>query len=472
MKIRPIILAGGIGERLWPISRELAPKQFNENLFDVTLFEETILRCKSKIYSDPIIVTNQIYKDKVLLSLRSKNITTASIILESEKRNTAPAIISALQLLNSDEVLSVLSSDHMIGSKKQFNDNVQEAAKSAIAKDEIIIFGVKPSSPHTGYGYIESTRADATNGIHKVRKFHEKPDAKTAKKYLKSNKFYWNCGIFILTAKFLSEEAQLSFPKFWKELDKKNVLELLSTSDQKLNFYKANNTALKSLPAESFDVAVLEKTDRLSMIIARFNWSDLGTWNSYHALAKKDVNGNYSKGKNVCIDSANSLIISTKSPIVADGIDGLVIINTGDVTYVGQKDSPINIKKVRASLLKNNNKILKQPDHEIRPWGEFESLDRGSNFQVKRITVKPGQKLSTQSHLKRSEHWIVTEGIAHVYLNKNVTKLKANDHFFIPKKGIHSLENRQQKDLIIIELQYGSYLGEDDIVRYDDKYGR
>ena len=172
MKIRPIILAGGIGERLWPISRELAPKQFNENLFDVTLFEETVLRCESKIYSDPIIVTNQIYKDKVLLSLRSKNITAASIILESEKRNTAPAIISALQLLNSDEVLSVLSSDHMIGTKKQFNDNVQEAAKSAIAKDEIIIFGVKPSSPHTGYGYIESTRVDATNGIHKVRKFH------------------------------------------------------------------------------------------------------------------------------------------------------------------------------------------------------------------------------------------------------------------------------------------------------------
>ena len=150
----------------------------------------------------------------------------------------------------------------------------------------------------------------------------------------------------------------------------------------------------------------------------------------------------------------------------------MVIINTGDVTYVGQKDSPINSKKVRASLLKNNNKLLKQPDHEIRPWGEFESLDRGSNFQVKRITVKPGQKLSTQSHLKRSEHWIVTEGIAHVYLNKKVTKLKANDHFFIPKKGIHSLENRQQQDLIIIELQYGSYLGEDDIKRYDDKYGR
>ena len=472
MKIRPIILAGGVGERLWPISRELAPKQFNETLFDITLFEKTLLRCKSSIYSSPIIVTNKLYKDKVMLSLQSCNIKSAKIIMETGKRNTAPAIMSALQLVSKNEVLAIFSSDHLISTKKEFNLCVSNAARHAESKQDVIVFGVEPSFAHTGYGYIEIAKSKSERDLHRVIKFHEKPNYLTAKKYIKNQSYFWNCGIFILTKNLLLEEIRSRFVDFYKVLKENKALKLLSKKNQSLDLYSVNNLSVAMLPSISFDKAILERIHNLSMIIATFNWSDLGAWSSIHQASKKNSDGNFIKGKNVSINSSNSIIISTKYPIVADQIDDLVIINTTDVTYVGKKSSEINIKRIKKLLLKNSKEVFKQPNHEIRPWGEFESIDQGSNFQVKRITVKPGQKLSTQSHKRRSEHWIVTQGTAHVYLNGKINIVKENEHFFIPKKAIHSLENKQRKNLVIIELQHGSYFGEDDIKRYDDIYGR
>jgi mannose-1-phosphate guanylyltransferase/mannose-6-phosphate isomerase len=472
MKIRPIILAGGVGERLWPISRELAPKQFSETLFDITLFEKTVLRCKSDIYSSPIIVTNKIYLDKVLLSLQSTKTNCAKVIMETEKRNTAPAIMSAMQLVSKNEVLAIFASDHLIDPKKAFNNCVSNAAGHAISRKDVIVFGVKPSFPHTGYGYIEVDKNKSKKDLYHVKKFHEKPNHLTATKYIESKSYFWNCGIFIVAANLLMKEIEEKFSNFNDLLQKGAALKSLSNKKSSIDLYSVNNKSMTELPSISFDEAILEKTKNLSMMIAKFNWTDLGSWKSIYETSKKNSDGNFIKGNNVSIKSTNSILISTKHPIVADQIDDLIIINTTDVTYVGKKSSEISINEIKKLLLKNNAGLFKQPNHEVRPWGKFESIDNGSNFQVKRITVRPKQKLSTQSHKKRSEHWIVVKGTAHVYLDGNVSVVKENEHFFIPKKAIHSLENRQRESLVLIELQYGTYLGEDDITRYDDKYGR
>jgi len=268
------------------------------------------------------------------------------------------------------------------------------------------------------------------------------------------------------------KEIEEKFSNFNDLLQKGAALKSLSNKKSSIDLYSVNNKSMTELPSISFDEAILEKTKNLSMMIAKFNWTDLGSWKSIYETSKKNSDGNFIKGNNVSIKSTNSILISTKHPIVADQIDDLIIINTTDVTYVGKKSSEISINEIKKLLLKNNAGLFKQPNHEVRPWGKFESIDNGSNFQVKRITVRPKQKLSTQSHKKRSEHWIVVKGTAHVYLDGNVSVVKENEHFFIPKKAIHSLENRQRESLVLIELQYGTYLGEDDITRYDDKYGR
>ena len=464
-KIKPVIIAGGTGSRLWPLSRSMHPKQFLSFDSDYTMLQETILRLNGIETLPLTIVCNDEHRFFAAEQLRAIK-KSGKIILETSGKNTAPAI--ALAALNSepDDLLLVLSADHFIKDSDSFLDSVKLAAEIA-SNGKIVTFGVTPTQPHSGYGYIKAKVADKNIGL-EIDKFVEKPSLEESKKFIASGGYFWNSGMFLFKAsKYLDE-----LHKFRPDIHEA-CLKAHKGSLNDLDFIRPDKNEFEKCPSDSIDYAVLEKTKDAVVIEMNAGWSDIGSWSSLWDISKKDSNGNVMHGNAIAIDSSNSFIKTDDRRIIATlGIENLIIIDTKDALLVADKSKTQDVKKIVDHLKENLNTEWEYHREVYRPWGKYDSIDVGDNFQVKRITVKPGAKLSLQKHHHRAEHWVVVKGEATVTKGEETFLLKQNQSVYIEIEEKHSLANLAKEPLELIEVQSGSYLGEDDIVRFEDVYGR
>jgi mannose-1-phosphate guanylyltransferase/mannose-6-phosphate isomerase len=467
----PVILSGGSGSRLWPLSRTLLPKQFLPLVSDKTMLQETALRLRGAAdMQGPIVICHVEHRFLVAEQMREIGVAPHSIVLEPEGRNTAPAVaVAALMACAGDAeaVLLVLPADHLIRDAKAFVADAQRAHALARA-GRLVTFGIRPSSPATGYGYIRrGAPHDGHNETYAVAQFVEKPDATKAREFLQSGDFFWNSGMFVLPAKRYLEELGRYRPEILAE-----SREALDRASRDLEFCRLEAAAFQQCPSDSIDYAVMEKTAHASVVAATFDWNDIGSWSSLWEAGAKDQTGNIVRGDVYLDDAQDCYVRSEKRLVAAVGVKDLVIVETDDAVLVAHKDAAQNVKNAVESL-----KARKRDEHfshrrVYRPWGYYESLDDGDRFQVKRIMVKPGHKLSLQMHHHRAEHWIVVSGTARVTRDEEVVLLSENQSTYIPLGARHRLENPGKVPLYLIEVQSGSYLGEDDIVRFVDDYQR
>ena len=465
----PVILSGGSGTRLWPLSRKSHPKQFIDLLAGDTLFQETIKRLP-KNSLDPIIVCNEQHRFLAAEQLRELGIDSTNIILEPEGRNTAPAItIAALRALklHDDPIILVLSADHIISNKEGFKQSLQEAIKKA-EEDKLVVFGVKPSRPETGYGYIHYGASLDSKKTFNVEKFVEKPSLDLAVKYLSSGKYFWNSGIFMFKASKIISEIKKFHPEIYK-----NCLASCSEEIHDLDFIRLDSRNFLKNPNISIDYAVMERTVDAVVVELNSQWNDVGSWSGFWDALDKDKNNNILIG-DILTRSVNRSLIrnSSKRTICVNNIEDIVIIDTPDALLVSSMESSQEVKEIVEILKNDGDERVNNHQKEYRPWGYFDSIDSGSGYKVKKIFVKPGSKLSLQKHSKRAEHWVVIKGIARVTCGKTEFDLRENESTFIPKGKLHRLENCTNDDLEIIEIQTGDYLGEDDIIRIEDDYDR
>ncbi len=467
--ITPIILSGGSGTRLWPISRSLHPKQFINLIGDKTLFQETILRLPSEML-DPLIVCNEEHRFLAAEQLRQINKKSSGIILEPFGRNTAPAVaLAALNLLKNktDSILLILSADHYIKDVKAFHKAI-EIAKTHAENDKLVTFGVLPTKPETGYGYIETDTSKKAE-YYSIKSFNEKPNLEDAQVYLDSGNYFWNSGIFMFKASTYLHELKKYEPEIYS-VCKKSFINNVIPKD--LDFIRLNKTEFNKCPDKSIDYAVMEKTN--SGVVVPFNdiWSDIGSWEALWDSKRKDINNNYSEGDVVLNKVKNSYIHSSNRLVSVNDLSDLVIIDTQDALLVSSKSGSQDIKSIVQKLKSDNRSEIENHRKVYRPWGYYDSIDYGKGFQVKRIYVNPGSKLSLQKHKKRAEHWVIVKGIALITCGEKIFQLKENQSTYIPKGEVHRLENQEKYPLEIIEIQTGSYLGEDDIIRLEDDYKR
>ena len=465
--IVPVILAGGGGVRLWPLSREFYPKQFINLVNDTSLFQDTIMRLPDELYS-PLVICNEEHRFIVAEQLRQINSSNKGIILEPIGKNTAPAIaIAAMNLLNEreDPILIVLSTDHLIDNNQKFLKTIRIARKIA-EQGKMVAIGVQPNKPEIGYGYIEVDNSEK-NEYYNIISFTEKPNLKAAKKYLNSGNHYWNSGIFIFKASVYLNELKKYEPEIFTICKKSCV-----NPPKDLDFIRLDNEEFYKCPNKSIDYAVMEKTNNGVVVPFDGSWSDIGSWEALWNSKVKDSNNNVSEGDVVLKKVQNSYIHSSNRLIVVNDISDLIIIDTQDALLVSSKKSSQDIKNIVQNLKKDNRSELNNHRKVYRPWGYYDSIDTGKGFQVKRIFVNPGAKLSLQKHKKRSEHWVIVKGIALITCGKKVFQLNENQSTYIPKEEIHRLENKSDSPLEIIEIQTGDYLGEDDIIRLEDDYHR
>ena len=472
--IVPVILAGGKGSRLWPISRKSFPKQFIEIFNDdnFSLLQKTYKRIEElENITNPIIICNEEHRFIVGDQMKKINTAPLSIILEPEGRNTAPAItIAALKALEhfDDPILLILSADHQVEDINNFKVAIKNSVRT-IVNESICIFGVIPTYPATGYGYIESFKKldkDNLNPI-KVTKFIEKPNIETARKLIKDKKYSWNSGMFVFKANTILKEISNFTPDILK-----NCRECLKESNKDLDFHRLNKEIFLKCRDISIDVAVLEKTEKAFVFPLFCGWDDIGSWYSLWKISNKDLNGNSIKGEVIVKDSTNSLFRSEDRLIVGLGLKDLIIIETKDVVLVADKNISQDVKKIVSFLNENGYKEGEQHKKVYRPWGNYFSIEEKKNWQIKKIEVNPGASLSLQKHFHRSEHWVVVEGNAKVQVENEIKILSKNESIYIPLGSKHRLSNPDKKPLIIIEIQSGNYLGEDDIIRFKDDYGR
>lgn len=469
----PVILSGGSGTRLWPLSRALKPKQFMSIHGDLSLFQATLDRIKNlsaegDSLSPPIIVCNEDHRFIVAEQSRSLDIKPQKILLEPSARNTAPAIAAAtLTALEdgNDPILLVLAADHVIADVDAFKASLA-LAKLEVNKGRIVTFGIVPTKPETGYGYIR-TQAGAADGTARVDAFIEKPDLETAQSYLAQGNYFWNSGMFMFRASVMKSELERLNPDIVvaAELSLANA-----THDQ--DFTRLSQVDFVNAPNVSIDYAVMEKTDIASVVTLNSSWSDLGAWDSVWEAGTKDENENCTQGDVLLHGVTNSYVHSSHRLVTVLGINDVVVVETSDAILVTTKDHSQDVKKIVSELTKNNRVEGASHREVYRPWGKYDSVDQGHRYQVKRITVKPGHKLSVQLHHHRAEHWIVVSGTANVQIADKQVLLTENQSTFIPIGVVHSLENPGRIPLELIEVQSGSYLGEDDIVRFEDRYGR
>jgi len=462
----PVIMAGGSGSRLWPLSRALYPKQFLRLLNDDSMLQETLARTDNLTNEQPVIICNEEHRFIVAEQLRERG-RRGQIILEPVGRNTAPAIaLAALALCNqnTDALMLVLPADHVIKNQHAFEKAVLQA-KGEAEKGMLVTFGIVPDSPETGYGYIK--RGDRFSDFYKVEAFVEKPNIENAKIYIESGNYYWNSGMFLFKAKKYLEELEEFRP---------DIFELCSEAMQSIqldmDFLRVDETAFKKCPDDSIDYAVMEKTSEAVVVPLDAGWSDVGGFAALWDVSEKDELGNLLSGDIKIIDTKNSMIVSEDKLVASVGVDDLVIINTKDSVLVAHKEKAQDIKEIVNQLKREGRNEAAIHREVYRPWGKYDSVDFSERFQVKRITVNPGAKLSVQMHHHRAEHWVVVAGTAKVTVDGKESFLTENESVYISVTSVHSLENPGKVPLELIEVQVGSYLGEDDIVRFEDQYGR
>lgn len=462
--ITPVIMAGGSGTRLWPLSRAGHPKQFLALNGDMTMLQQTVERLSDLPTTESITICNEEHRFFVAEQLREIN-ALGKIILEPVGRNTAPAIaLAALMDSEKDPLLLVLAADHVIADQEAFTNTVLSAVPLAEA-GKLVTFGIVPSEPHTGYGYIEA--GESLSGAYSVASFKEKPDSETASNYLRCGGYYWNSGMFLFRASRYLNELETCRPDIAGA-----CREAMTSVSSDLDFARIDADAFAKCPADSIDYAVMEKTKDAVVVLMDAGWSDIGSWSSLWDVSEKDGSGNASSGDVMLLDTKNSFVRSDDKLVTLIGLDDVVVVSTKDATLVAHKER-VQDAKLIASKLKKNERPEWQLHREVyRPWGKYDSVDQGDRYQVKRITVKPGAKLSVQMHHHRAEHWVVVSGSARVKNGSDTFLLSENESTYIPVGVVHALENPGKLPLEIIEIQSGSYLGEDDIVRLSDKYGR
>jgi len=461
--IKAVVLAGGSGTRLWPLSRAGHPKQFLALNGQDTMLQATMNRLKPLDISSSVTICNEEHRFFVAEQLREIN-KLGSIILEPVGRNTAPAIALAALTANDDPLLLVLAADHVIQDEVAFIKSVTQAIPLAEA-GKLVTFGIVPREAHTGYGYIKKGNQDGSGFV--VEKFVEKPSSVVAEEYLNSGDYFWNSGMFLFKASRYIEELQKFRPDIFEA-----CLASIDRVESDLDFLRINKEKFIECPSESIDYAVMENTNDAIVVPMDAGWCDIGSWLSLWDVSKKDGNGNAVVGDVMLNDCNNSYVRTDDKLVSAIGINDLVIVSTKDALLVAHKNSVQNVKKVTAQLKQEERPEWELHREVYRPWGKYDLIDRGERYQAKRITVKPGAKLSVQMHRHRAEHWLVVSGTAKVTNGDRTFILSENESTYIPVVEVHSLENPGKVPLEIIEIQLGSYLGEDDIVRFDDIYGR
>lgn len=465
----PIIMAGGSGTRLWPLSRQLHPKQFLP-LIDTqfSMLQATINRLAGLTHASPQLICNEEHRFLAAEQLRQLGLEDINILLEPTGRNTAPAIaLAALQATaeGDDPLMLVLAADHLIQDTEAFHDGIRTAALLA-ESGKLVSFGITPTRPETGYGYLRQG-ASVGNGGFEVTRFVEKPDAETAQLYLAHGGYYWNSGMFMFRASRYLEELQTFEPEivFW-------CREALAKGQRDMHFTRIDREAFLQCPDNSIDYAVMEKTRQAVMVPLDANWSDIGSWTALWEAGSRTADGNFLKGDVISVDTSNSYVYSESRLVSTVGVNDLIVVETKDAVLVAHKDHVQHVKKIVEKLKADGRSEHISHREVYRPWGVYDAIDSGRRYQVKRITVKPGHKLSVQMHHHRAEHWIVVSGTAKVTNGEKTYLVTENQSTYIPIGGIHALENPGVIPLELIEVQSGSYLGEDDIVRFSDNYGR
>ncbi|WP_206605594.1 mannose-1-phosphate guanylyltransferase/mannose-6-phosphate isomerase [Pelagibaculum spongiae] len=465
-EIIPVIMAGGNGSRLWPLSRTLRPKQFLKLTSDRSMLQETVNRTVNLTNAASLLICNEEHRFIAAEDMRELN-KECQMILEPVGKNTAPAIaLAAFHICetNPDSVMLVLAADHVIERQKDFEASVQEGYKSAM-NDQMVTFGIKALSAETGYGYIK--RGKSLEHGFSIEKFEEKPSLLKAQEYIDSGEYFWNSGMFMFKASRYLEELKLFRPDIYE-----SCLNCMKDKRVDNDFIRIQNKHFISCASESIDYAVMEKTTKGVVVPMDAGWNDVGSWSALWDVSKKTEDNNVCKGDVITQDCENSYINSEKKLIAAVGVKDLVIIETKDAVLVANKKNDQDVKKI-VQMLKDQGRSEHYLHREVyRPWGKYDSIDHGERDQVKRITVKPGEKLSIQMHHHRSEHWIVVSGTAKVTNGDRTILVTENQSTYIPLGTVHALENPGKIPLEMIEVQTGSYLGEDDIVRYEDRYGR
>lgn len=470
----PVILSGGTGSRLWPLSRELYPKQLLPLVNQFTMLQNTIMRAEGiASISAPIIVCNDDHRFMVAEQMRQLAVKSAAIILEPIGRNTAPAVaLAALHALTSEEnpILLVLPADHVINDIDCFHKMVEKMMPSAVA-GKLITFGIVPTGPETGYGYIkagsELIEKDKETGSCRVERFVEKPDQATAEQYLASSDYYWNSGMFMFTARTYLEELRKYAPDMLAACD--SVYSQAVIDD---DFIRLDKNIFSACPSDSIDYAVMEKTADAVVSPLNAGWSDVGSWSALWEIGEQDDHGNVLKGDVFLHDTKNCYVSAEERIVATVGLEDHVIVETADAVLVARKDRVQDVKAIVNQLKAGKRHEASVHRRVSRPWGAYQSVDNADRFQVKRISVNPGASLSLQMHHHRAEHWIVVKGTARVVKGDEAILLSENQSTYIPLGVTHRLENPGVIPLELIEVQSGSYLGEDDIVRFEDVYGR
>lgn len=465
LPIIPVILSGGSGTRLWPLSREAYPKQFLPLVGDDTMLQATWKRVASLADKAPIVVANQEHRFMAAEQLRECKAIPDAIILEPVGRNTAPAIaVAALHALSQheDALLLVLPSDHVVRDEHSFHSAVKVAAQAA-DQGKLVTFGIVPDAPETGYGYIKAT---GSGGVRSVERFVEKPNLETATQYLASGEYFWNSGMFLFKASRYLEELRQLQPAIVTASEA-----ALERAARDQDFVRLDAESFGQSPSDSIDYAVMEKTQDAAVVPLDAGWSDVGSWSALWAVSDKDENGNAHHGDVIEVDCHDTYAYGTRL-IALVGLRDVVVVETDDAVLVGHRDRVQDVKEVVNRIKREGRSEAAAHRKVYRPWGAYDSIDNGDRFQVKRITVKPGASLSLQMHHHRAEHWIVVSGTAEVTRGEEVILLTENQSTYIPLGVTHRLRNPGKLPLELIEVQSGGYLGEDDIVRFEDTYGR
>ena len=464
----PVILAGGSGTRLWPMSRMLCPKQFLAFEGKMTMIQATIERLNGLSHQHPVLVCNEEHRFLAAEQVRQMGLDEATIILEPVGRNTAPAItLAALHAIQNgeDPILLILAADHVIADTAAFHESLGKAFQLA-GQDKLVTLGVLPKTPETGYGYIQLGEPLGESG-HKVARFIEKPDAENALAYLNSGDYRWNSGMFMFRAGKYLQELERVQPEI--------LAACIAAREKKsvdMHFVRVDTNFFGSCPNVSIDYAVMEKTEDAVVVSLNAGWCDVGSWSALSDLLSRDEQANTLKGDVLAQDTTNCFVMAQNRLVVTLGVSDLIIVETTDAILVAHKSKAQEIKSIVDTIRRQGRTEHLTHREVFRPWGSFDSIDAGDRYQVKRITVKPGAKLSVQMHHHRAEHWVIVTGAARVTSGQETVLLTENQSIYIPVGQLHSLENPGVIPLEMIEVQSGPYLGEDDIVRFEDRYGR